>query len=320
MPQLSIIIVNWNSKDFVRKCLSSVYANTRDISFEIIVVDGASFDGCGEMLAREFPEVRFIQLEENLGFAKANNLGFEQSQGECVLFLNPDTEVVGDAIKVLHNFLKEHGDAGIVGAKLLNTNGSVQTSSVQAFPTVLNQMLDMEILRRAWPKLSFWGMAPLFSNDTSSAEAEVISGACLMLTRTTFQKIGRFSDDYFLYAEDLDLCYKTRLAGLKNYYVPVAVITHHGGGSSRQTQSVFSTVMMRESVHRFLKKFRGRGYGAAFRAGVALSALGRLALLFVLFPVLALRGSSTAARNAIRRWVALLKWTFGLERSIKKFC
>jgi GT2 family glycosyltransferase len=320
MPQLSIIIVNWNSKDFLRKCLQSVYANTREISFEIIVVDGASFDGCGEMLAREFSQVRFIQSEKNIGFARANNLRFEQSQGECVLFLNPDTEIIGDAIAVLHTFLEKTGDAGIVGAKLLNTDGSIQTTSIQAFPTVLNQFLDVEILRCTLPNLSFWGIAPLFSGNRSPAEVEVISGACLMLTRATFQKIGRFSEDYFLYAEDLDLCYKTHLAGLKNYYVPAAIVTHHGGGSSRQTQSVFSTVMMRESVHRFLKKFRGGGYGAAFRMVLALTALGRLALLLILYPIRLVRGGTVVAFDPIRRWMAILKWTFGLERSIKEFC
>lgn len=319
MAQLSVIIVNWNSKDYLRKCLQSVYANTRGISFEVIVVDGASFDGCGEMLARGFPQVRFIQAGKNLGFAKANNLGFAQAQGDCVLFLNPDTEIVGDAISTLHDFLKKTGDAGIVGAKLLNTDGSVQTSCIQTFPKILNQLLDAEILRRAFPRLSFWGMAPLYSGSKTPAEVEVISGACLMLTQTTFQKIGQFSDDYFLYAEDLDLCYKSRLKGFKNYYAPDAVIVHHGGGSSRQNQSVFSTVMMRESVYRFLKKFRGVGYGAAFRASVAAGALGRLMLLLLLFPIRAIRGDAATARDGIRRWTAILKWTFGLERSVKGF-
>jgi GT2 family glycosyltransferase len=320
MPQLSIIIVNWNSKDYLCKCLQSIYAKTRGITFEIIVVDGASFDGCGEMLAREFPQVKFVQSEKNVGFAKANNLGFEQSCGDCVLFLNPDTEIVGDAINTLHDFLKKNSDVGIVGAKLLNTDGSVQTSCIQTFPTILNQFFDAEILRNAFPHHSFWGIAPLFSGDKNPAEVEVISGACLMLARETFLKIGKFSDDYFLYAEDLDLCYKTNLAGLKNYFVPSATIIHHGGGSSRQTQSVFSTVMMRESVYRFLKKFRGGFYAAAFRALVALGALGRLALLLILFPIRLIRGEAKSARDAVRRWTAILKWAFGLERSVKDFC
>jgi GT2 family glycosyltransferase len=320
MPQLSIIIVNWNSKDYLQKCLRSICANPAGITSEIIVVDGASFDGCEAMLAREFPDVRFIQSRDNIGFARANNLGFEQSRGDHVLFLNPDTEVVGNAIRTLHDFLARTGDAGIVGAKLLNTDGSVQTSCIQTFPTILNQFLDAEILRRVFPRLSVWGIAPLVSGGDTPAGVEVISGACLMLTRATFQKIGRFSDDYFLYAEDLDLCRKTHLAGLSNYYVPAAVVIHHGGGSSRQTRSVFPAVMMRESVYRFLKKFRGGWYGATFRASVALGALGRLLLLLILFPIRLIRGEAEAARDAIRRWTAILKWTFGREPSVKKFC
>jgi N-acetylglucosaminyl-diphospho-decaprenol L-rhamnosyltransferase len=140
VPELSIIIVNWNSKDFVRKCVQSIMANLMDFAFEIIVVDGASYDGCGEMLMREFPEVRFIQSDKNVGFARASNLGFEQSSGNCLLFLNPDTEVVGPAISILRTALLELDQAGIVGAKLLNTDGSVQTSCIQAFPTILNQL------------------------------------------------------------------------------------------------------------------------------------------------------------------------------------
>jgi GT2 family glycosyltransferase len=320
MAQLSVIIVNWNSKDYLRKCLQSIYANTRGITFEIIVADSGSFDGCAEMLAREFPLVKFFQSEKNVGFARVNNLGFEQSQGDCVLFLNPDTEVVGEAINVLHDFLKKTGDAGIVGAKLLNTDGSVQTSCIQKFPTILNQFFDAEVLRGAFPLHPFFGIAPLFSGENKPSEVEVISGACLMLTRAAFQKIGRFSDDYFLYAEDLDLCHKTNLAGLKNYFVPSATVIHHGGGSSRQTRSVFPAVMMRESVYRFLKKFRGGFYGSAFRASVALSATSRLALLLIFFPIRLVRGETATARDAIRRWTAILKWALGLERSVKDFC
>jgi GT2 family glycosyltransferase len=312
--QLSIIIVNWNSKDYVRKCLQSIYANTRRITFEIIVVDGASYDGCGDMLACEFPAARFVQSEKNVGFARANNLGFGQSQGDCILFLNPDTEVVGEAISTLHRFLQETRDAGVVGAKLLNTDGSLQTSCVQAFPTILNQFFEAEILRRAFPRFSFWGMLPLFSPDGKPAEAEVLSGACLMLPRPVFQKCGGFSEDYFLYAEDLDLCYKTRRAGFKNYFVPAAVLAHHRGGSSARSQSVFLTVLMRESVYRFLKKFRGGWYGLAFRASQALNALGRLALLMILFPISLIRGETETARDPIRRWTAILRWTLGLGR------
>ncbi len=189
--ELSIIIVNWNSKDYVRKCVASVKANTRDMAYEIIVVDGASYDGCGEMLAQGISRgVKFVQCDKNVGFARANNLGFEHSSGECILFLNPDTEVVGPAIRVLRTELLKLDHAGMVGAKLLNTDGSVQTSCIQAFPTILNQLLDAEVLRRAFPRHSFWGMAPLFSGGENPAVVQVLSGACLMMRRDRIQAGG----------------------------------------------------------------------------------------------------------------------------------
>src|SRR5437762_3548719 len=131
---LSIIIVNWNSKDYLRKCLKSIYANTHGIDFEIIVVDNASFDGSGELLAQDFPKVRFVQSHTNLGFARANNLGFGNSTGRNVLFLNPDTEAVGGALNELLQRLQRLPNAGVVGCKLLNTDGSMQTSCLQSYP------------------------------------------------------------------------------------------------------------------------------------------------------------------------------------------
>src|SRR5215475_8918812 len=150
-PDLSIIIVNWNSKAFVRKCLVSLYANTQKTKFEIVVVDNASYDGCGEMLRAEFPKVHFIQNDKNLGFAAANNLGFESTAGRNILFLNPDTEVIGPAIDTLVEFVDHNPKAGVVGGKLLNTDKSIQTSCIQRFPTILNQVLDADLLRKLFP-------------------------------------------------------------------------------------------------------------------------------------------------------------------------
>jgi len=228
--------------------------------------------------------------------------------------------VVGDAINVLRRALDGMPDAGIVGAKLLNTDGSMQTSCIQSFPTIMNQMLDAEVLRRAFPRHSFWGMAPLYSAGEKPEAVQVLSGACLMMRRDVFGQVARFSEDYFLYAEDLDLCYKVSRAGLKNYYVAAASVVHHGGGSSNPKQGTFSDVMMRESVYRFLTKVRGKWYGAGFRFSQALSALGRLALLALVFPLKLLRGEVAAASGSFRKWVAILKWTVGLQPWVAKYC
>ncbi len=119
---LSIIIVNWNSKNYLRKAIASVEAETKGIEFEVIVIDGGSYDGCGEMLSRHYPHVVFIQSDKNLGFAKANNEAFKVSRGRNILFLNPDTEVEHLAIRTLYDQLEVLHDAGIVGPKILNTD------------------------------------------------------------------------------------------------------------------------------------------------------------------------------------------------------
>src|SRR5450432_96179 len=160
---LSIIIVNWNSVDFLRGCLVSICQPPQSISLEVIVVDNASYDGCDSMLAREFPRVRFIQSHENIGFARACNLGHQHSAGRILLFLNPDTKIVGNALADLVSGLDSLPDAGAIGCKLLNADGTLQKSCIQSFPTILNQCLDSEALRSRFPRSRLWGMAPLFS-------------------------------------------------------------------------------------------------------------------------------------------------------------
>ena len=232
MIDLSIIIVNWNSANYIRKCISSIYENTKGIDFEIVVVDNASYDECESILKSEFPHVIFVQSTRNIGFAKANNLGFKYSFGETLLFLNPDTEIIGPALNQMLSFLQSTPDAGAVGCKLLNSDLSLQTSCIQPYPTILNQVLDIEYLKLRCPKLKLWGIWPLFHNNGNPEEIEVVSGACIMIKRNTFDKVEQFSTDYFMYTEDIDLCYKINQAGYKIYYIDDANIIHHGGGST----------------------------------------------------------------------------------------
>lgn len=311
---LSIIIVNWKSKDYLRKCVASIYAETKGFNFEIVVIDSASFDGSGEMLAQEFPQVRFIQSQENLGFSKANNVAFQASTGEVVLFLNPDTEVVGPAINKLFTALQELPNIGIVGARLLNTDGSLQTSCVQAFPTILNQLLNAEALRRLTPEANLWGMRALFSPEQRPAPVEMISGACMMMRREVFERIGQFSLDYFMYAEDTDLCFKARRLGLTNYYVGTAVVVHHGGGSSQQARSNFANVMVFESNSRFLRKWRGNIYSRCYRLVMGAAALVRFLILVVLSPVLLAVKGVARWKSACSKWLAIFRWGIGLWR------
>jgi len=282
---LSIIIVNWNSKDYLQKCIASILSWTTDVNFEIVVIDSASFDGVDEMLKQCYPQVRFMQSDRNLGFTKANNVAFRVSTGSNILFVNPDTELIGPAINILLDYIQILSKTGAIGCKLLNADGSVQTSCIQAFPTILNQLLNSEFLRALFPKSPFWGMASLFDAKDEPAEVDVISGACLMLKRSLFEQVGLFSEDYFMYAEDLDLCYKISQSGFTNYYISGASVTHFGGGSAEKKPRDFSVVMMCESFWRFIKKYQGKIYGLAYRASTVISAIGRLLLLMILMPL-----------------------------------
>ncbi|MDD5580547.1 MAG: glycosyltransferase family 2 protein [Methylobacter sp.] len=311
---LSIIIVNWNSVEFLKKCLDLVIAGTQAINYEIIVIDSASFDGCEEMLREHYPEVVFIQCQENVGFAHANNIAFEKSCGSKVLFLNPDTEIDGSAINTIYNYLQKLPKAGAIGCKLLNTDRTIQTSCIQSFPTILNQILDSEFLRKRMPSSSLWGMAPLFNNKTEPALVDVISGACIMMERKVFEKIGKFSEEYFMYTEDIDLCYKAKQARYINYYVPEARIIHHGGGSSQEAKSNFAVVMMRESMYKFLMKTKGLGYAWGYRISILFTALVRLVALWISNLV-------TKRQNvySINKWQAVLQWSLNRNEMISGY-
>lgn len=316
---LSIIIVNWNSKDYLLKSISSIEAETKGIEFEIVVIDSASFDGCEEVLRQNYPHVLFIQSDKNIGFAKANNEAFKVSGGQNILFLNPDTEIEGSAINDLYCQLSCLPNAGIVGAKLLNSDRSVQKSCIRAFPTILNQVLDSDMLRKFFPSSGLWGTEPLLAKNELPKEVDAISGACIMMKRSVFENIGMFSTDYFMYSEDIDLCFKVRKAELNTYYVPTAVIVHHGGVSSSQTNvNTFSTVMMMESRWRFFRKTQSLWYARLYRLAMFGACVVRVGLLLFLWPFCRLLGKEPPSENILKKWMAKLRWTLGGERWVKK--
>lgn len=312
---LSIIIVNWKSAAFCTDCLTSIYASPLRIDFEVVVIDNASFDGCDRMLSQRFPETHFLQSKVNVGFAGANNLAFSSTTGTTVCFLNPDTLIRGMALQTLYDALNGIPDAGAVGALLFNGDGSLQTSCVLPFPTVLNQALDIEWLRRRIPRAGLFGATAIYSKKKEPQIVEALSGACIMLRRTTFLEIGMFSTEYFMYAEDIDLCRKVRIARKKNYLINAAEIVHFGGGSSNEQEDrLFSALLMRESNYRLLCKFRGRGYALLYRLSLGVAALVRLAgLLLCLAPAI-ITGRGGRSVDIAQRWWNLLTWAVGITR------
>jgi GT2 family glycosyltransferase len=315
---LSIICVNWNSLEYLRECLASVYQNTRGISFEIIVVDNASPEGGVETLLEKFPELVIVQSTENVGFARANNLGFQRALGKYVLLLNPDTELRGPAINILVENARALGSFGIIGGKLLNTDLTIQTQAIQTFPTILNQLVNIESLRLRWPACWLWNIAPLFAKNGKPVKVEVIPGACMLLKSEVFRKVGMFSEEYFMYAEDIDLNWKVRALGLANFYVEDAEIVHHGGrSSSRQMVSQWSTMMMYTAMLSYYRKNRSPFYAAMYRLAMGVSALMRLGILMVMYPFV----DKQTFLAASAKWRVVLQWAVGrsnLQTSQKK--
>ena len=320
-PDLSILIVNWNSRDFLRKCLASTYAETRGLTFEVIVVDNASFDGAAEMAAAEFPQVRFLQSETNLGFACANNFAFEHSVGKVVLLLNPDTEVIGDAIRKMFQALQSLPDAGIVSCKLLNTDLSIQTSCIKRFPTILGEVLSIEWLRLKWPHFSLWSLDPLYSEQPEPVRVEAVCGACQMIPRDVYAAVGGLNSKYFMYAEDIEISAAALAKGKSTYYVGGAKIVHHAGQSSTGTDrgSRWVAIMQKEAMYQYFRATRGATYAALYRASIIVTSILWLGAVAVLSPMLYFRKRSNTIVRVWRKWLGALQWALGFQSLTNKF-
>ena len=312
--QLSIVIVNWNSKNYVRDCLKNIELTKGKLQIQTIVVDGASFDGCDQMIASEFPSTNFVQSLENKGFGHANNLGVEHARASLLLLLNPDTIVHSGAIKSLFSTLTSRSNVGLVGAKLLNTDGTLQRSSVLADPTPLNQALSSDLLHKHLPRSSLWKTHKAYSTG-SPTSVDSVSGACMATYTDLFRKVSGFSPEFFMYSEDLDLCYKIRQEGKEVFYDPNAIITHHGGGSTSTQKSKNSIIALRSSLYIYIKKRNGMTTASIYLFAQQIIAILRISLLSIM--LLHRRSPSFSKRNTSRKkWVYILKWSFGLEKSI----
>lgn len=312
---ISIIIVNWNSVGYVKICLRSIFQVSGAVAPEVIVIDNASFDGCCEMVAHEFPQVIFIQSQVNVGFATANNIAALRARGKKLLFLNPDTEVLGDALIQMFAVFRDKTDAGLVGSKILNTDGSLQTSCVYQFPTILNQALDSEVVRRLISRLGISYMKFLYSESKGIFPVQVVPGACFMIDRDIFIAVEGFTTDYFMYSEDIDLSYKVMRAGYINYYTKNASVVHHGGVSSCQRQeNAFSNIQMRASIYKFLQKSHGCLYARGYRATMLFVALVRIVIISVLTIPNLVIGRFPFFRPSFVKWYSILRWSLALEK------
>lgn len=313
LPDLSIIIVNWNSAEFLRRCLNSIFASPTPFAFEVLVVDNASYDGSAAMIRTHFPRVIFIQSRINLGFAAANNLAFSCCRGRNVLFLNPDTEIVGNALAAMLEVLNSTQNAGLVGPRLVNPDRSVQLGCMRAFPTLLNQMFDAEIVRRRFARPPFCVGQPAPGNAGSLLAAEVVPGACVMVRRELFEQLGGLRESYFMYGEDVDLSYEAKRAGRQNYFLEDALVVHYGGGSSGQREAGFAPVLMRQSMADFFRAKRGWACAAIYRALTAVVAILRLVIVVPLVILTRDRAERRRRVFTVSKWAKILRWALGLE-------
>lgn len=257
MVDVSIIIVNWNTRDILRDCLSSVYEQTKDITFEIIVIDNASSDGSTQMIQKEFPQVILIDNAENLGFGAANNQGMQIAKGCYVLLLNSDTVILEGAIQKTLYFANHHPQAAVVGVRNHNANGNLVKNCFQ-FASVQNLLISTLGLHRMFPKNHFFGRERMTWWDFQTIrEVDVVAGCYMLVRRRAIDSVGMMDERYFMYGEEMDWCWRFQQAGWKTLYYPDAQIMHYGGMSAAQNP-VGMRLEQQRSFLCFVEKRQGR--------------------------------------------------------------
>ncbi len=254
MKDISIIIVNYNVKEFLLNLIDSIKKASEGLTTEIIIVDNASVDGSVELIRENYPDVILIENEKNLGFGKANNIGLERATGKYLLMINPDTIVREDTFRKMISFFEKHPDAGMAGCKVLNPNGTLQLACRRSFPGPWTSLTKVTGLSTLFPNSKLFAKYNLtYLDENKTYEVDAISGSFMMMKRETYEKVGGFDPQFFMYGEDLDLCYRVQQAGYKVYYVHETEIIHYKGESTKRS-SIDETKVFYDAMHLFVKK------------------------------------------------------------------
>jgi GT2 family glycosyltransferase len=265
---LSIVIVNWNAGEYIGACLESVFRTDLDTTIEVFVVDNASRDGSPEEIAARFPQVNLVENDRNLGFAAAANQAIELARGRSILLLNPDSRLEPECVDRLIEFATHHPDVGIVGPKVLNTDGTLQYSC-RRFPTIRAGFFRNTFLGRLFPANPHTRDYLMTDWDHENfREVDWVSGAALLIRRETVEEIGLLDEGYFMYCEDTDWCYRAKRQGWRTFYHPYARVVHRKGASSDKAQ-YRCVVRHHRSLYRFFRKFYAQRYFVALRWAVA---------------------------------------------------
>lgn len=308
---LSIVIVNWNSKDYLRRCLESIYRNPGTLILEIVVVDNGSNDGSAEMLKREFSNVKLIENKGNPGFGAANNQALKRCESDFVLILNPDTEVSAGALELMVNFLRQNEKAGAVGGKLLNADRTVQLTCARNFPTLLTEFCWLTTLVRRFPDNKIIGRYLMsYWDHNDRREVNCLSGACIMARRDVLKALDYFDERFFMFGEDVDLCYRIKRSGWQIWYLPEAEIIHYGGGSSKGIAEA-AAIYDRTAISIFFRKYHGASKAIAYRIMCFFVGLGMAGISGAFIPF----ASEREKMNKIFfENLAIFEWSTGLRK------
>lgn len=267
---LGILIVSYNTRELLRNCLSSIYQETRGIQFEVTVVDNGSSDSSAEMIRGEFPRVRLIENRKNLGFARANNQAIEESKARYILLFNPDASFRASSPHKMITFMDDHPEVGILGCRILNSDGTVQASN-SAFPNLFTEFLRAFQLKRLVPSPRLrgeigakWGRMlgstlrgyfQVYWDSERIREVDWVSGACLLVRRKAIEEVGLLDEEFFMYYEDADWCYRMAKGGWKTCYFPLFEVVHYVGGSD-ETFNPRTFIERHKSMYHYFRKHK----------------------------------------------------------------
>ena len=271
MVDVSIIIVSWNVQDLLLACIDSIIKSPVAINqadgdkpiVEIIVVDSASSDNTVELLQANYPQVKLLAQSENVGFTRGNNIGFEAAQGRYLFMLNPDTEIIADAIRQMLNYMDAHADVGIIGPHTLNTDGTTQ-SSRRHFPTKTLAFFESTWLQSFAPQAMMTNFYINDKADDAILDVDWMQGSALMTRREIYKNVGGLDTGYVMYSEEMDWCKRIRDTGWRAIYFGTAQIIHHGGKSTEQIGAQ-KHIWFQESKLRYFKKHHGAGFATILR-------------------------------------------------------
>lgn len=310
MPDVSVIVVSWNTKDLLRTCLRSVLEHTRGVPFEVWVVDNGSTDGSPEMVAGEFPSVRLIRNATNRGFAAACNQAIAAADGRYILILNSDTQFIEDTARTLADFMDAHPRVGALGCRIVSPDGTLAPSCYSstsawkpfAFASGIYEIIPYGLLSRLRPN----GMLRRifdFPDHGCTMEPDWFSGACMMLRREALDETGAFDETFRLFYEEIDVYYRLRRHGWRIVYTPGTTVVHHGGASWRAVAHAANLQYYRSMSHFYRKHFEGRGLFALHVVTLTGAAI-RAVVLFALMAI-DVRG----ARQAFTTCGQVMRWT-----------